>query len=109
MEEIPADDFRPCVAMALFNRAGLVLVAERIDIDVSAWQLPQGGIDDGESLRIGFGKLLVKFAVVTVNKHGQQAEETGRFLRSLGSRFGVVQDGRNPHVEIRIRTCRTPL
>ena len=34
--------------MALFNDAGLVLVAERNDVEDSAWQLPQGGIDDGE-------------------------------------------------------------
>ena len=34
--------------MALFNDAGLVLVAERNDVEESAWQLPQGGIDDGE-------------------------------------------------------------
>ena len=34
--------------MALFNDAGLVLVAERNDIEEPAWQLPQGGIDDGE-------------------------------------------------------------
>jgi putative (di)nucleoside polyphosphate hydrolase len=34
--------------MALFNDAGMVLVAERIDIDEPAWQLPQGGIDEGE-------------------------------------------------------------
>ncbi len=47
-EQIPADDYRPCVAMALFNDAGLVLVAERNDVEEPAWQLPQGGIDDGE-------------------------------------------------------------
>jgi putative (di)nucleoside polyphosphate hydrolase len=34
--------------MALFNNAGLVLVAERNDVEEPAWQLPQGGIDDGE-------------------------------------------------------------
>lgn len=34
--------------MALFNDAGLVLVAERNDFEEPAWQLPQGGIDDDE-------------------------------------------------------------
>jgi putative (di)nucleoside polyphosphate hydrolase len=34
--------------MALFNGSGQVLVAERNDVDETAWQLPQGGIDDGE-------------------------------------------------------------
>ena len=49
--QIPADDYRPCVAMALFNNAGLVLVAERNDVKEPSWQLPQGGIDDGEDAR----------------------------------------------------------
>lgn len=34
--------------MALFNENGLVLVADRNDMEEPAWQLPQGGIDDGE-------------------------------------------------------------
>ncbi|MDD9979555.1 MAG: RNA pyrophosphohydrolase, partial [Boseongicola sp.] len=36
--------------MALFNKAGKVLVAERNDRRETAWQLPQGGIDDGETV-----------------------------------------------------------
>jgi len=35
--------------MLLFNTAGDVLVAERNDMTDSAWQLPQGGIDKGET------------------------------------------------------------
>jgi putative (di)nucleoside polyphosphate hydrolase len=35
--------------MLLFNSAGDVLVAERNDMEESAWQLPQGGIDHGET------------------------------------------------------------
>lgn len=41
--------YRPCVAIVLFNRDGRVLVAERIDLPESAWQLPQGGMDEGET------------------------------------------------------------
>lgn len=44
------DAYRPCVAMAVFNDAGLVLVAERNDVEEAAWQLPQGGIDRGEDV-----------------------------------------------------------
>jgi putative (di)nucleoside polyphosphate hydrolase len=40
--------YRPCAAAVLFASDGRVLVGERIDI-AGAWQLPQGGIDDGES------------------------------------------------------------
>jgi len=36
--------------MALFNEGGMVLVAERNDVDRPAWQLPQGGIDAGEDV-----------------------------------------------------------
>lgn len=40
--------YRPCVGVTLFNREGLVFVARRIDTKVEAWQMPQGGIDEGE-------------------------------------------------------------
>lgn len=43
------DDYRPCAAIVLFDPTGRVLVADRIDVDGPAWQLPQGGVDDGES------------------------------------------------------------
>jgi len=33
----------------LFNRDGLVFVGRRIDQTVEGWQMPQGGIDDGET------------------------------------------------------------
>lgn len=39
--------YRPCVGIALFNEQGKVFVGERIDTP-GAWQMPQGGIDDGE-------------------------------------------------------------
>lgn len=42
-------DYRPCVAITLFNDDGQVLVAERNDVDEPCWQLPQGGIDAGET------------------------------------------------------------
>ncbi len=43
--------YRPCVGLTLFNRQGLVFVAQRIDTDGDAWQMPQGGIDEGEAPR----------------------------------------------------------
>lgn len=39
--------YRPAVGVALFNSENKILVAERVDSH-GAWQLPQGGIDDGE-------------------------------------------------------------
>lgn len=41
--------YRACVAMVLFNADGLVLIAERNDTSEVAWQIPQGGIDRGET------------------------------------------------------------
>jgi putative (di)nucleoside polyphosphate hydrolase len=41
--------YRRGVGLALFNRAGLVFAAQRIDTSGEAWQMPQGGIDRGES------------------------------------------------------------
>jgi putative (di)nucleoside polyphosphate hydrolase len=42
--------YRPCVGVLLANHAGLVFAGERIDTP-GAWQMPQGGIDAGESPR----------------------------------------------------------
>lgn len=41
--------YRPCVGIALYNAEGQVFVGERIDTP-GAWQMPQGGIDEGEDL-----------------------------------------------------------
>ena len=43
--------YRPCVGIMLVNREGLVFVGRRIDQTVEGWQMPQGGIDDGETPR----------------------------------------------------------
>lgn len=45
------DGYRPCVGIMLLNRRGEVLVARRTDVDGEAWQMPQGGIDEGEEPR----------------------------------------------------------
>jgi putative (di)nucleoside polyphosphate hydrolase len=44
--------YRPCAGFMLVNRAGLVFVGERIDPSAHGfWQMPQGGIDEGEDVR----------------------------------------------------------
>ena len=40
--------YRPCAGVMILNRAGQVFVGQRIDTKLEAWQMPQGGIDDGE-------------------------------------------------------------
>jgi len=42
-------DFRPGVGILLLNGQGQVLVARRADTIGEAWQMPQGGIDRGET------------------------------------------------------------
>ena len=41
--------YRPCVGIMLLNRDGKVFVGKRIDQTVEGWQMPQGGIDKGET------------------------------------------------------------
>lgn len=49
--------YRPCVGLMVINREGLVWVGRRPDAEVSPegpgswWQMPQGGIDEGENPR----------------------------------------------------------
>ncbi|WP_323042723.1 RNA pyrophosphohydrolase [Gemmobacter sp.] len=63
--------YRPCVGVMLINRDGLIFAGQRLDSDSPAWQMPQGGIDEGEKPRqaalrelweeTGVGKDLVRF------------------------------------------------
>src|SRR5689334_381169 len=41
--------YRPNVAGILRNRDGKILICERIHVR-NAWQFPQGGVDEGETL-----------------------------------------------------------
>ena len=50
-EEIAKLPYRPCVGVMLVNSGGQVFVGQRIDNNTAAWQMPQGGIDPGETPR----------------------------------------------------------
>jgi putative (di)nucleoside polyphosphate hydrolase len=45
IERLP---YRPCVGIVLLNAEGGVFGGQRIDNPGPAWQMPQGGIDEGE-------------------------------------------------------------
>jgi putative (di)nucleoside polyphosphate hydrolase len=47
--EILALPYRACVGLVIVNPAGLVFAGQRIDNPGEAWQMPQGGIDPGET------------------------------------------------------------
>ena len=56
MTDRPPEGYRPCVGLALFNAEGFVFVGRRADktkrehvAPGHAWQMPQGGIDEGET------------------------------------------------------------
>jgi putative (di)nucleoside polyphosphate hydrolase len=48
---IEALPYRPNVGIMLINGDGLIFAAQRLDSEVAAWQMPQGGIDEGEDPR----------------------------------------------------------
>jgi putative (di)nucleoside polyphosphate hydrolase len=56
MTDAAPEGYRPCVGLALFNAEGLVFIGRRADktkrehvAPGHAWQMPQGGIDKGET------------------------------------------------------------
>ncbi|MDB0062230.1 RNA pyrophosphohydrolase [Octadecabacter sp.] len=49
-EDIAKLPYRPCVGLMVVNRDGNVFVGQRVDRDQDAWQMPQGGIDKGETV-----------------------------------------------------------
>jgi putative (di)nucleoside polyphosphate hydrolase len=48
-DEFAALPYRPCVGVVLTDGQGRVFAGQRSDMDTPAWQMPQGGIDKGET------------------------------------------------------------
>lgn len=48
-EEIARLPYRPCVGVVLIHADGRVFAGQRSDMAEPAWQMPQGGIDKGET------------------------------------------------------------
>lgn len=59
--------YRPCAGVVLINTAGLIFAGHRIDSSAEAWQMPQGGIDKGETPREAALRELVEETGVTAN------------------------------------------
>nr|AIW81355.1 NUDIX hydrolase [uncultured bacterium TB303_p] len=52
MTDVTALPYRPCAGIMLVNRSGKVFVGQRLDTRTEAWQMPQGGIDEGEDAEV---------------------------------------------------------
>ena len=50
-DDILSLPYRPCVGIMVLNRQGRVFAGQRIDSNLDAWQMPQGGVEDGEDPR----------------------------------------------------------
>ena len=48
MKDYNERPYRPCVGICLVNDEGMIFAGKRIDNRAEAWQMPQGGIDEGE-------------------------------------------------------------
>ena len=63
-------DYRPCVGVMLLNQAGLVWIGRRFDKQNDEgkghwWQMPQGGIDNGEDPKLAAMRELAEETAVT--------------------------------------------
>ena len=59
--------YRSCVGLMVFNKIGQVFCGQRLGNKAEAWQLPQGGIDEGETpIEAGFRELKEETSIVYV-------------------------------------------
>lgn len=85
MSKDPAElPYRPCVGVMLVNGEGRVFVGQRIDSkEGDAWQMPQGGIDEGEELHPAALRELEEETGVTADLVTILAESREEYLYDL--------------------------
>lgn len=86
--------YRPCAGVVLINADGLVFAGQRLDMP-GAWQMPQGGIDAGETPREAAMRELVEETGVSPDKVEVLDETPGWVLYDLPpDLLGKVWKGR---------------
>ncbi len=75
--------YRPCAGIIIMNAAGLIFVGQRIDSIAEAWQLPQGGIDDGEFAEAAALRELGEETGIAPNHVTLIAQAPGEFFYDL--------------------------
>ncbi len=87
--------YRPCAGLMIINPSGGIFVGRRIDQKVEAWQLPQGGIDDGEDARAAALRELTEETGIAPDKVTLIAEAPGDYHYDLPAELvGKVWKGR---------------
>lgn len=76
-DQISQLPYRPCVGIMLANPRGHIFVGQRLDRDQDAWQMPQGGVDPGETTRAAAIRELWEETGVTEKLVTIEAETAG--------------------------------
>jgi putative (di)nucleoside polyphosphate hydrolase len=75
--------YRPCAGVMLLNVQGEVFVGQRLDSTLEAWQMPQGGIDEGEGALTAAIRELGEETGIAPDKVALIAEAPGEFYYDL--------------------------
>jgi len=95
MTDLASLPYRPCAGVMLINRDGRVFVGQRIDNTLEAWQMPQGGIDQGEDAQAAAIRELKEETGVSSNKITLIAEAPEELLYDLpADLIGKVWNGK---------------
>ncbi|MFM9827436.1 MAG: RNA pyrophosphohydrolase [Sphingomonas sp.] len=87
--------YRPCAGIMVMNADCQLFIGQRIDSQVEAWQLPQGGIDPGEAAHDAALRELGEETGIAADKVTLLAAAEGEFFYDLPDELiGKVWQGR---------------